>query len=252
MDYTVQKGDTIAKITKETGASWQQLKALNPDAVGRSKTNGNWFFREGMTVTTDSSNTFAKNLEKAKQKVSAQSTGAIAGIGQQGAALAGASAGLSKVTSSKTIENISPVLAIEPAPLYLPDQNPALTGAGATASNGTSTNAAVLASSTSQSTDTNTSSDETVVASWYGKQHHGKTMANGKPFNMYGSTIAHKDIPLGTKVLLENPTTGQKATATVTDRGPFVAGRDIDVSYGLAKRLSLKDQGVGSLVMKVL
>ncbi len=96
------------------------------------------------------------------------------------------------------------------------------------------------------------SEKESVVASWYGRYHHGLTMANGEPFDMFAPTIAHKDIPLGTKVLLENPETGQKVTATVTDRGPYVQGRDVDLSYKLAQRLSLDKQGVGNLTMQVL
>lgn len=93
---------------------------------------------------------------------------------------------------------------------------------------------------------------EEVVASWYGAEHHGRPMANGDPFNMYAATIAHKELPLGTRVLLENPATGEKVTATVTDRGPYIAGRDVDLSYRLAQRLSLEHQGVGSLTMEIL
>ncbi|MDR3631108.1 MAG: septal ring lytic transglycosylase RlpA family protein [Desulfocapsaceae bacterium] len=91
-----------------------------------------------------------------------------------------------------------------------------------------------------------------VVASWYGKDFHGKTMANGSPYNMYANTIAHKDLPLGTKVELKNPRTGQTITAVVTDRGPYVDGRDVDLSYGVAQRLSMIQNGVDTLVMKVL
>ncbi|MBW2306879.1 MAG: septal ring lytic transglycosylase RlpA family protein [Deltaproteobacteria bacterium] len=91
-----------------------------------------------------------------------------------------------------------------------------------------------------------------VVASWYGRAHHGKPMANGELFNMFAATIAHKDLPLGTRVELENPITGQRAKAVITDRGPYVAGRDVDISYGLARKLSLVEKGVGSLVMRVL
>ena len=94
--------------------------------------------------------------------------------------------------------------------------------------------------------------DAKVVASWYGKQHQGRIMANGSPFDMYGATIAHRDIAIGTTVELENPKTGEKATAVVTDRGPFASNRDVDLSYGLAKRLSLARQGVGNLKMRVL
>lgn len=93
---------------------------------------------------------------------------------------------------------------------------------------------------------------EAVVASWYGKYHQGKLMANGDPFDMYGATIAHRDIAIGTVVELENPQTGEKAKAVVTDRGPFERNRDIDLSYGLAKRLSIARQGVGNLKMRVL
>lgn len=96
------------------------------------------------------------------------------------------------------------------------------------------------------------SGKEAVVASWYGKEHHGRPMANGIPYDMYAPTIAHKELPLGTRVLLENPATGEKATATVTDRGPYISGRDVDLSYHLAQRLSLERQGVGSLTMEIL
>jgi rare lipoprotein A len=51
---------------------------------------------------------------------------------------------------------------------------------------------------------------------------------------MHANTIAHKELPLGTRVELKNPRTGQTASAVVTDRGPFIEGRDIDLSYGLA------------------
>lgn len=91
-----------------------------------------------------------------------------------------------------------------------------------------------------------------VVASWYGKEYHGRPMANGKNYNMHGATIAHRSLPLGTSVELENPATRQRVRAVVTDRGPYVEGRDVDLSYGLAKRLSLLEQGVAPLVMRVL
>jgi rare lipoprotein A len=76
-------------------------------------------------------------------------------------------------------------------------------------------------------------------------------MANGEIYNMYAATIAHKDLPLGTKIELENLDTGTKVNAVVTDRGPFVKGRDVDLSYGLARRLSLLEKGVDRLIMRV-
>ncbi|WP_052302087.1 RlpA-like double-psi beta-barrel domain-containing protein [Desulfobulbus propionicus] len=93
---------------------------------------------------------------------------------------------------------------------------------------------------------------EEVVAGWYGEYHHGRLMANGERFDMHGATIAHRDMPMGTRVELENPQTGQRVEAVVTDRGPYHRGRDVDLSYGLAERLSLTRQGVGNLKMRVL
>ena len=93
---------------------------------------------------------------------------------------------------------------------------------------------------------------EEVVASWYGETYHGRTMANGKIYNMYGNTVAHKELPFGTRIELENPLTGARVKAVVTDRGPFVDGRDVDISYGLAQKLSMVEKGVGKLIMRVL
>jgi len=93
---------------------------------------------------------------------------------------------------------------------------------------------------------------EEVVAGWYGRFHQGKLMANGERFDMNKATIAHRDMPIGSKVELENPETGQKVRAVVTDRGPYHQGRDVDLSYGLAKRLSIAEQGVGKLKMRPL
>jgi|GEM_PF-1509972 len=86
-----------------------------------------------------------------------------------------------------------------------------------------------------------------VVASWYGSNHHGQRMANGKPFNMYADTVAHRSLPLGTEVRLTNPKNGQTVQATVTDRGPYVAHRDVDVSYGVARKLGMVQAGVARL-----
>jgi rare lipoprotein A len=93
--------------------------------------------------------------------------------------------------------------------------------------------------------------EQEVVASWYGENFHGRPMANGDIYDMHAATIAHRDLPLGTTVELENPHTGTKVKAVVTDRGPFVKGRDVDLSYGLAQRLSLVEKGVGQIIMRV-
>lgn len=89
-----------------------------------------------------------------------------------------------------------------------------------------------------------------VLASWYGVQHHGKRMANGQPFNMYADTAAHRSLPLGTRLTLTNPRNGSSTTVLVTDRGPFVRGRELDLSYEAARKLGILDKGVTRLYME--
>ncbi len=89
-----------------------------------------------------------------------------------------------------------------------------------------------------------------VVASWYGKQHHGKTMANGRPFNMYADTVAHKKLPLGTRLTITNPRNGASVDVRVTDRGPYIPGRNIDLSYGVARKLGVVEAGVAKVYME--
>ena len=89
-----------------------------------------------------------------------------------------------------------------------------------------------------------------VSASWYGSQHHGKLMANGQPFNMYGDTVAHKSLPLGTRLTIVNPQNGNAVKVQVTDRGPYVSGRSLDLSYGAASKLGVLKNGVSKVWME--
>jgi rare lipoprotein A len=89
---------------------------------------------------------------------------------------------------------------------------------------------------------------KTMEVSWYGAQFQGNKMANGRIFNKNNPTIAaHKTLPFGTKIRLENPRTGQALIVVVSDRGPFVKGRDLDISEAAARRLGILQQGVGLL-----
>jgi rare lipoprotein A len=95
----------------------------------------------------------------------------------------------------------------------------------------------------------------TVVASHYGADDgfHGKTTANCTVFDKRGKTAAHKTLPLGTKVKICNPTKSTCETVTITDRGPFKPGRDIDLaSEGVARPLGVKEKGVATLKMQVI
>ncbi|NOY64133.1 MAG: septal ring lytic transglycosylase RlpA family protein [Nitrospirae bacterium] len=83
----------------------------------------------------------------------------------------------------------------------------------------------------------------TMVASWYGKKFHGRPTASGEIFNMYGHTAAHKSLPFGTLLRVTNPANGRSVVVKINDRGPFVKGRDLDLSYGAAKQLGLIQKG---------
>jgi rare lipoprotein A len=75
------------------------------------------------------------------------------------------------------------------------------------------------------------------IASWYGKQFHGKTTANGEAFDMFELTAAHRQLPLGTYVKVTNLRNGKWIVVRINDRGPYVAGRIMDLSYGAARML---------------
>ncbi len=89
-----------------------------------------------------------------------------------------------------------------------------------------------------------------VSASWYGAQLHGRLMANGQPFNMYADTVAHKNLPLGTQLTLTNPQNGNAVRVKVTDRGPYISGRSLDLSYGAASKLGVLQNGVAKVWME--
>lgn len=89
--------------------------------------------------------------------------------------------------------------------------------------------------------------DETGIASWYGKQFHGKRTANGEVYNMNALTAAHKTLPMPIKVRVTNLENGRSLLLTVNDRGPFVAGRIIDVSRRGAQLLGFLKQGTAKV-----
>lgn len=81
-------------------------------------------------------------------------------------------------------------------------------------------------------------------ASFYGGDFHGKQTANGERYNMHAMTAAHKTLPFGTRVRVTCKETGKSVIVRINDRGPFVAGRIIDVSYGAAGKLGIRSKGV--------
>jgi len=82
------------------------------------------------------------------------------------------------------------------------------------------------------------------TASWYGKKFHGRKTASGEVFDMYKISAAHKTLPLGSYILVVNKANGKKLKVKVNDRGPFVKGRVLDLSYAAAKKLGYADLGL--------
>ena len=88
------------------------------------------------------------------------------------------------------------------------------------------------------------------LASWYGPGFHGRNMANGQVYNMYDIIVAHRTLPLGTKVRVTNLENGKSIVAPVLDRGPYVKNgrdeytREIDLSFGVAIKLGTIRRGV--------
>src|SRR5690349_20211937 len=79
------------------------------------------------------------------------------------------------------------------------------------------------------------------LASWYGKQFHGRTTASGEDFDMFELTAAHKKLPLGTYVKVTNLRNGKWVIVRVNDRGPYVGTRIMDLSYSAARMLNFRD-----------
>ncbi|HXK37558.1 MAG TPA: septal ring lytic transglycosylase RlpA family protein [Candidatus Paceibacterota bacterium] len=84
-------------------------------------------------------------------------------------------------------------------------------------------------------------------ASWYGPGFHGKTTAGGKTFNTYHFMVAHKTLPIGEVICVRNPANNRVIVCEVADRGPFVRGRIIDLSYTAMNRLGLVSSGHGMI-----
>jgi rare lipoprotein A len=90
------------------------------------------------------------------------------------------------------------------------------------------------------------------TASWYGQWHHGRETASGTIFDMYRLTAAHRTLPLGSRVQVTALESGRSVEVTITDRGPYVGGRVIDLSYAAADRLAAVERGVIPVRLRVM
>ena len=90
------------------------------------------------------------------------------------------------------------------------------------------------------------------IASWYGHPYHGRRTASGEVYDMHAMTAAHKSLPFGTVVKVDRRDTGADVTVRINDRGPFIEGRIIDLSYAAATVIGLDIDGVAPVKIKVV
>jgi rare lipoprotein A len=90
------------------------------------------------------------------------------------------------------------------------------------------------------------------TTSWYGEDFDGLTTANGETYDMYAQTAAHPTLPLGSIVRVVNPKNHRSQVVRINDRGPYVEGRELDVSYAVARKLGFDQRGVAKVRLELL
>lgn len=93
---------------------------------------------------------------------------------------------------------------------------------------------------------------QTGIASWYGRKFHGRKTSNGETYNMYAMTAAHKTLPMNTWVSVHNLKNNRKIVVRINDRGPFITGRIIDLTYTGATRIGILKAGTGNVRVTAL
>ena len=95
-------------------------------------------------------------------------------------------------------------------------------------------------------------SSETGLASWYGPPYHNRRGSNGEIYNMNAMTAAHRTFPLGSIVRVTNVKTGSSALVRITDRGPFIPGRVVDLSLAAARKLDVYRPGIAEVRVELM
>jgi rare lipoprotein A len=93
---------------------------------------------------------------------------------------------------------------------------------------------------------------ESGIASWYGHPYHGRRAANGEIYDMEKMTAAHRTMPFGTWVEVLNLDNGRTVTVRITDRGPFIDGRIIDLSKAAAREIAMIGPGLAKVQVKIV
>ena len=90
------------------------------------------------------------------------------------------------------------------------------------------------------------------TASYYGKKFHGRKTANGETFNMYKLTAAHRVLPLGTFIRVTHLDNGRWVEVKVNDRGPFIEGRILDLSFAAALEIEMVNAGTARIMIELM
>ncbi|HEV2426144.1 MAG TPA: septal ring lytic transglycosylase RlpA family protein [Terriglobia bacterium] len=90
------------------------------------------------------------------------------------------------------------------------------------------------------------------MASWYGRPYNGRPTSSGEIYNMYAMTAAHRTLPFGTHVRVYDLDNGQTVEVRINDRGPFVEGRIIDLSYAAARAMGMAGAGIARVRLEIL
>jgi rare lipoprotein A len=148
-----------------------------------------------------------------------------------------------------------------PPPPPAAESSPTPTPAPSTAAKPTQPNESPTPAKPEEDTDlaepvipANTKPLETEIglASWYGPPYHNRRGSNGEVYNMHAMTAAHRTFPLGSIVRVTNVMTGHVALVRITDRGPFIPGRVLDLSLAAAKKLDVWQPGVAEVKVELM
>lgn len=90
------------------------------------------------------------------------------------------------------------------------------------------------------------------ITGWYGEDFDGRSTANGETYDMYATTAAHPTLPLGSVVRVINMRNHRSQIVRINDRGPYVEGRELDVSYEVARRLGFDGKGLAKVRVELL
>ena len=143
-------------------------------------------------------------------------------------------------------------VAVAPAPPVDETEQPLPEGTPPTADKPTSSPDSYPSAAAEINRETKPVEVETGIASWYGAPYHNRRGSNGEVYDMNAMTAAHRTLPLGSVVRVTNLQSEKSAVVRITDRGPFIEGRIIDLSQAAAKQIGLVQKGTGRVRVEVL